>query len=76
LGNKNWTGEWEHSLNIKSNGGLCKTIKKVKHFVGKRGEKWDFVGSFRIYAEPPIIILYAEKDKILEILHKNGLLAN
>ncbi|MCK5413052.1 MAG: hypothetical protein KAI57_01625 [Candidatus Pacebacteria bacterium] len=75
-----WTKENEKLLlAIKPNGGLQKTIKKVSETIGKQGENWDFVGSygsFRMYAEPPIKVLSEKKEEAINILRKNGLLAN
>ena len=75
-----WTKESEKLfLAIKPNGGLKETIQKVIETIGEQGNRWDFVGSFgsfRTYAEPPIKVLFAERKEIINILRKNGLLAN
>ena len=72
-----WTRECEKIfLDIKSNGGLLKTIELIKSIIGERGNRWDFVGNCRIYVKPPIKVLRSEKSEILKILQKNGLLAN
>jgi len=70
-----WTPEGLRILlSIDDNGGLQNVIIKLNKIVGKQGEKWDFVGSFSVYVYPQIKVIKSQKEDILQILNKEGLL--
>lgn len=72
MNNDDWTKESDLIL-LELNGGSIPDVESTLNSVVGTG-RWKFIGSPRVYTNPPIAVKANERKKIVRILKLNNLL--